>query len=102
MFGERNDDAICILDMAFELFCQKIKPVKQRAYKHFQTEERLLKLGGESLRERGVTKRSEGKKTELAFAESLGLKGDPFEALLSIHKFSEESLIQLINCSVHS
>lgn len=71
----------------FEVFAQDRDPVAQRAYRHFQTEERHLKKGGESLRTHIVELRSQGLKTEPAFAKALGLAGDPYEALLEFKEF---------------
>lgn len=66
----------------FEIFAQDRDTVLQRAYRHFQTEEKYLKKGGERLRQKIVELRLQGLKTEPAFARALGLSGDPYEALL--------------------
>jgi predicted metalloenzyme YecM len=68
----------------FELFVQNIPPVKQKAWRHFFIEEKLLKYRGDQLRERVFSLRHRGMKTEPAFALSLNLPGDPYEALLSL------------------
>jgi len=80
----------------FELFGQRIPTVSQRAYRHFQLEERLLKLGGEKLRKQVISSRSQGVKTEPAFAQALNLSGDPYQVLLDIHKSSDSELSELI------
>lgn len=91
--------AICKFELngvSFELYCENVETPQQRAYKHFQVEERLLRLGGEVFRKKIISKRKEGKKTEPAFAEVLNLKGDPFLALLDLHELSEEELLSII------
>lgn len=69
-------------NVPFEIFVQDRAPVKQTAYRHFLVEERLLKLGGNELREKIMTKRQKGLKTEPAFAKALELEGDPYQELL--------------------
>lgn len=81
---------------AFELFAQNRPSVKQQAFRHFQVEERLLELGGESFRKALLRLRLQGLKTEPAFAQVLGLEGDPYEALLRLHGKSEPELRALL------
>lgn len=80
----------------FEVYGEKTPTHRQRAYLHFQVEERLLKLGGRPLRERVRALRESGMKTEPAFASALGLKGDPYFRLLELHRSSEEELASLV------
>jgi predicted metalloenzyme YecM len=76
----------------FEIFAQAKESVRQDAYRHFQVEERLLKLGGAALRERLRALRAKGLKTEPAFAEALGLSGDPYSRLLELAQASDVEL----------
>lgn len=78
------------------------KSLHQNAYRHFQIEERLLKLGGKNLRRKILEFRGFGYKTEPAFAKVLGLVGDPYESLLNLHKETEEVLSVLINKNSYS
>jgi predicted metalloenzyme YecM len=78
--------------VSFELFAQPQESIKQKAYRHFQIEERLLKYGGKNLRQQILDYRSRGFKTEKAFASVLVLPGDSYEALLQIVKLSEVEL----------
>ena len=80
----------------FEIFGQRQRSVKQRAYKHFQVEERLLKLGGDRFRREIQKLRGLGEKTEPAFAKVLQLQGDPFLALLELHGKPESELTALL------
>lgn len=70
-------------NVPFEIFAQDRHPVEQVGYRHFQIEERLLKLGGKSFFEKVKALRLKGLKTEPAFAEALGLSGDPYKELLN-------------------
>ncbi len=80
----------------FELFGQNIETVEQKAYKHFQVEERLLKLGGQKLRTQIISYRKQGLKTEPAFARALNLHEDPYLKLLELHNGSNSNLIELL------
>ncbi|MBX3018556.1 MAG: VOC family protein [Bdellovibrionaceae bacterium] len=81
-------------DVPFEIFAQNREPVLQRAYRHFLIEEKLLKYGGEKLRDRVVQARARGLKTEPAFGEALGLQGDPYLELLQWQELSVGELRQ--------
>lgn len=80
-------------DVPFEIFVQKdISSVRQTAYRHFQVEERFLKLGGEKFLSSLQQLRRQGLKTEPAFAQVLGLSGDPFQQLLLFDSQPEHDL----------
>ena len=76
----------------FEIYCSSISSSSQRAFRHFQVEERLLKLGGNWFREKVLALRREGLKTEPAFAQALNLLGDPYEALEALRDKSDKEL----------
>ena len=59
-------------------------------------ERRLLLAGGEAFREAVARRRQSGEKTEAAFAQALGLPGDPYLALLGLEHHDEEQLAWLI------
>lgn len=80
----------------FELFVQAVPVTEQRAYRHFLVEERLLKLGGPTFAEKVRSARARGLKTEPAFAEVLGLTGDPFERLLELQRSTNGELRSLL------
>jgi hypothetical protein len=65
-----------------EIFCQSRKIEEQLAYRHLVIEYTLLEKGGPSLKNRIMQWKQRGIKTEPAFAYELGLKGDPYQALL--------------------
>ena len=67
----------------FELFGQP-KPVhEQYAYLHMAIEHHLLKEVSK-LREKVIHLKRQGIKTEPAFCEVLGIKGDPYESLIEM------------------
>ncbi|EEI90553.1 hypothetical protein HMPREF0765_3869 [Sphingobacterium spiritivorum ATCC 33300] len=70
----------------FELFGQNIPTTRQYAYRHMLIEYNLLKTHGDLFREKIIQLKKQGIKTEPAFAQLLGLEGDPYLALLDIEK----------------
>lgn len=82
----------------FEIFAQNCAPVEQKAYRHFQLEEKLLEFGGPALQARVLSLRKTfGLKTEPAFAQALGLEGDSFQVLLDLQKRSNQELRSLVS-----
>lgn len=76
----------------FELFGQARPVAEQLGWRHFAIERRLLALGGEPLRAAVMARRHAGAKTEPAFAQVLGLKGDPYAALLTLEQRDDATL----------
>lgn len=73
-----------IAETEFEIFGQN-KPVKmQNAYIHMINEYKVLCRYGNGFREEIIKLKKSGLKTEPAFALLLGLKGDPYEAMLYV------------------
>ncbi len=70
-------------DFDFEIFAQDVPVEKQYAYRHMVIEDQLLKKEGDEFRRKILTLKKKGYKTEPAFAKLLGLKGDPYEELLT-------------------
>lgn len=79
-------------EVPFEIFAQDKDVVKQKAYLHFQIEERLLKLGGEQFKRAVIEKRHNGFKTEPAFGACLGITGDAYSELLLLQKVADSKL----------
>ena len=68
-----------------EVFGQN-RPVKeQEGYRHLVIEYELLKIHGAAFRAAVIHLKKAGVKTEPAFAQVLGLEGDPYLALLDLH-----------------
>ncbi len=81
---------------AFELFASPEPVTAQAGWRHFIVERRLLGLGGDRLRDAVMTARREGLKTEPAFAKILGLRGDPYAAILALEAQSDTALADLL------
>ncbi len=79
-----------------EMFGQPLPAERQSAYRHMVVEARLLALGGAALRRRIVALKRSGVKTEPAFAQCLGLDGDPYIALLDLEALDDSRLAALI------
>ena len=80
------------LDWTIEVFGQALSLERQHGVRHFRLEQRLLALFGQSFRAEVMALRARGLKTEPAFAEVLGLPGDPYEALLGLEALSDDAL----------
>ncbi|WP_294257029.1 DUF4269 domain-containing protein [uncultured Sphingomonas sp.] len=76
----------------FELFGQARPVAEQLGWRHFAIERRLLSLGGEPLRAAVMARRYAGAKTEPAFAQVLGLTGDPYAMLLTLEGLDDDAL----------
>ncbi|WP_439490947.1 DUF4269 domain-containing protein [Blastomonas fulva] len=79
-----------------ELFGQASPVSEQYGWRHFVVEQRLLALGTSVFRDAVMAQRSNGMKTEPAFAALLGLVGDPYQALLSLEACSDTDLTALL------
>jgi hypothetical protein len=65
-----------------EVFGQYVPSREQNAYRHMLAEYELLQHYGEAFRQQIISLKNQGYKTEPAFAKALGIKGNPYEALL--------------------
>jgi hypothetical protein len=81
-----------------EIFARP-EPVEfHESFRHHQAALRLLAIGGEALRDQVRGLKAMGFKTEPAFAQALGLEGDPGMAMLDLAEAPEfvlEALIRL-------
>ena len=80
---------------ALELFCQGVPAERQWGVRHFRVEQRLLMLDP-TLRSDVRRLKQRGIKTEPAFAEALGLLGDPFVAMLDLEAKPDDALQRLL------
>ena len=67
-----------------EVYGEAAPVERQRGWRHFAVERRLLALGGPRFRSAVLELRHRGQKTEPAVAAALGLPGDPYLALLEL------------------
>ncbi|MFH4968442.1 DUF4269 domain-containing protein [Gaetbulibacter sp. M240] len=67
-----------------EIFGQDVPTKEQNAFRHMVIEDCILQSKGNEFRSAIRRLKSSGLKTEEAFAQLLGLKGDPYEALLQL------------------
>lgn len=81
-----------------ELFCQSKPTESQMGVRHFLIEKRLLDLE-HTLRPIILALKQSGLKTEPAFAQFLGLQGDPYESLLTLETATDAELTTLITSS---
>lgn len=79
------------LNWDIELFCQTMPTREQWGVRHFHIEQRLLKLFP-VLKSKVITLKQDGMKTEPAFAQLLGLKGDPYTAMLELEIMSDDDI----------
>jgi len=71
-----------IENLPFELYVGKKPSHTQNGYLHMLKEAAILEAKGEDFRKAVIHLKQEGVKTEPAFCKLLGLKGDPYIALL--------------------
>ncbi len=74
-------------DFEIEVFGQDIPTKQQRGYRHLLVEHYLLETHGEAFRQQILALKEQGIKTEPAFAQVLGLRGDPYTELLVYEKY---------------
>jgi hypothetical protein len=84
------------LGWRIEIFGQALPVSEQHGWRHFLIERRLLALGGPGFRDVVMRHRHEGQKTEPAFAATLGLTGNPYQALLQMEQLSDTELARLL------
>ena len=66
-----------------EIFGQNVPTKEQNGYKHMIIEYQILQEKGEDFRREIINLKRNGFKTEPAFAELLGLEGNPYSELLN-------------------
>lgn len=79
-----------------EIFADPAPVAAQAGWRHFQVEQRLLRLAGERLRSAVMRRRRAGAKTEPAFAAALGLPGDPYASLLELAQRRDDDLLAIL------
>ena len=77
-----------------EIFAQEIDPLQQHAHQHFLVENRLIKIFGNEFKQRVLSRKEVGEKTEPAFAAELGLsiEADAYLDLLDMRTVTDRGL----------
>ncbi|MNO72881.1 hypothetical protein D3C76_638370 [compost metagenome] len=75
-----------------EIFGQNKPTHEQNGFVHMVIEDRMLNLYGMKFKEQIIKLKSEGVKTEPAFAHILQLEGDPYIILLEMSNWTDEEL----------
>ncbi|WP_262486794.1 DUF4269 domain-containing protein [Flavobacterium subsaxonicum] len=68
-----------------EVFGQNIPVKQQMAYRHMIIEYKILSKKGDNFRQQVIALKQSGLKTEPAFAQLLGIEGNPYTALLEFN-----------------
>jgi hypothetical protein len=83
-------------ELEVELFGQPLAPERQNGYRHLVVEARLLALGGAAFKKAVIGLKTQGLKTEPAFATLLALPGDAYQALLHLESKTDAELACLL------
>ena len=70
-----------------EIFCQQKESVQQNAFRHMLVEHQILEQKGEDFKAKIIDLKKSGVKTEPAFSQLLGLKGDSYTELLKYNLY---------------
>lgn len=79
-----------------ELFGQAIPIEQQSAYRHLVQIDRVLRLGGQGMREQIRALKRQGVKTEPAVSQLLRLPGDPYQAVLDLECAGDAEIVERI------
>jgi len=83
------------MGFVFEIYATSAQTESLNGYRHMIIESRIIDLLGDTFRKEVITLKLKGMKTEPAFAKLLHLIGDPYEALLSLEKKSDQEIKEL-------
>lgn len=79
-----------------EIFAQAVPVRQQYAFRHMCIEKRILDLAELAFRQEIIQLKTEGMKTEPAFAHLLKLSGDPYDSLLILENHSDAEIRALL------
>src|SRR5690606_12794082 len=69
--------------MLFEVYGEGRPVAEQYGFRHLLIESQVLETFGEEFKQQIIELKSQGLKTEAAFAKLLKIQGDPYEGLLN-------------------
>jgi hypothetical protein len=82
-------------DEEVEIYGSTTPPQQTNGFRHMIIEARLLDILGAQFAEKVRALKTQGIKTEPAFAWLLGLAGDPYEAVRNLEVYSDQQLAEL-------
>ena len=85
VFRRERSHSVCSFffsDFEYEIYANVLPVEEQAAYKHLVQTARLIRIGGEKVRESVRSAKLQGVKTEPAIAQIFGLEGDPYMAVI--------------------
>lgn len=83
------------LGLPIEIYAESIPTLEQNGYRHMVIEDRIMKLAGDGFRQKVISLKEQGYKTEPAFGELLKLD-NPYLDLLEFEALTDEELKLLI------
>ncbi|GAK55351.1 uncharacterized conserved protein [Candidatus Vecturithrix granuli] len=101
-FWQRQPDkseiaaAFHFMTFPIQIFGSTVSVKEQNAYRHLNVMARLAMIGGKEFRYNVRELKGEGFKTEPALAKLLGLRGDPYQAILELEELDDFELEELI------
>jgi hypothetical protein len=93
--NERIKINFTIEEWQIEIFGQSKPTTEQNGYIHMVIEDRMLSMYGDVFKDEIIRLKSEGLKTEPAFAKALKLLGDPYQRLLEIYNWNDVEIRKL-------
>jgi len=92
VYAERVIGRFKVAGFLFEVYGTSIPVTQQLAYRHYQVMQRLARLGGAPIKQKIRCLKRSGLKTEPAISQILGLKGDPYNAVLELESWTNTQL----------
>lgn len=80
-----------------EIYASREDPLLSKAFRHMVVEYRVLLLASEKFKNEVISLKSDGIKTEPAFARLLELDGDPYNAVLLLEDYTDQKILNLLN-----
>ncbi len=92
---EKNNVLVCnfvVNDFEIEIYATDLPIYEQNAYRHMLIEYRLLKFYGLQFKDKVISLKKQGLKTEPAFAKLLYLSGNAYHKLLKLENLVDDEL----------
>lgn len=85
LYRRDNGSLVCrfvFMDFAYEIFASSVPSRESNGWRHMIIENQILRSRDQEFRDKIISLKRQGIKTEPAFAMLLGLDGDPYDAIL--------------------